>query len=99
MSSRRGSMQSGLNQVGKRGIDHRLDAQCNEIGATESAAFYCILLRHQYRMAVGITQVRVRVAVMIGKSMALDAQAHLRQLTEKALGIADARHGMQAHAA
>src|SRR5262249_33620880 len=94
ISSSLASTEDRCHAVDKRRVDARPDRQIPEARVGEGETFYRILLRHQDGGCPRKARVVGRVTMVIGKGMANRIEPQAAQLGEEAIGIADARHGV-----
>src|SRR5512134_4053967 len=94
MSSSFESMQSAGDECGEALVHARLDAERVEVVAGERAAFYCILLGHQDRVAVRELEVAGRERVMVGERVRREREAERLERGEEPRRIADSGDGM-----
>jgi hypothetical protein len=76
-------MEAEGDEVSKALVHARLDAKRVEVVTRECAAFYCILLGHQDRVAVAKVEIAGSERVMVGEGMGREREAERRQRGEE----------------
>src|SRR5262245_17553204 len=99
MSSSLASMNASGHEIDEVLVYARLDAEREEIVTREPAAFYCILLGHQHRVALVVLELAGGVRVMVRERVRDEGETERFEGREEPLRVADSGDRVQPLAA